>query len=140
MKKLLLRTIPLIVLLITLSATSFSQQTTSAAPVFQNDYLKKSKNQKKAARIMLGGGGALVIGSIVWAIDDWGGASYGPTVLFWVGSASMIGSIPLFIASGKNKKRANAASVFLDFKKVPVLQQAGMGSQSFPVLGLKISL
>jgi hypothetical protein len=137
-------------LMLVVSTASFSQQTIVAAPVMQNDYLKKSKNQKTTAWIMLGSGAVLVTGAILWGYSSalssaWAApenddVNSGPDILSVVGSASMIGSIPFFIASGKNKKKARAASVFIDFKKIPTIQQDRMRSQSIPVLGLKVSL
>ena len=137
-------------LMLVVSTASFSQQTIEAPPVIQNDYLKKSKNQKTTAWIMLGSGAVLVTGAIlweyslalssVWAAPESDDINSGPDILSLVGTASMIGSIPFFIASGKNKKKARAASVFIDFKKVPTIQQDRMRSQAIPVLGLKVSL
>ena len=136
--------------MLVVSTASFSQQTIEAPPVIQNDYLKKSKNQKTTAWIMLGSGAVLVTGAIlweyslalssVWAAPESDDINSGPDVLSLVGTASMIGSILFFIAAGKNKKKARAASVFIDFKMVPTIQQDRMRSQSIPVLGLKVSL
>ena len=56
------------------------------------------------------------------------------------GAVSMLGSIPLFIASGKNKKRGNQASVFINMEKTTVLQRTVISNQSFPVVGVKINL
>ncbi len=53
-------------------------------------------------------------------------------------AVSMLGSIPFFIASSKNKRRANAVSAFVQIEKMPVFQ--GTGNQSFPAMGVRLSL
>lgn len=82
-------------------------------------YSKKHKNQKRTAWILLTGGTALTIGGVV-------GQAASFTVFVFTqpeeinetgsyvalaGLASMVTSIPFFIASGKNKKRANIALI-----------------------------
>jgi hypothetical protein len=44
------------------------------------------------------------------------------------------------IRSTINKKKAMAASVFIDMEKAQTLQGAAFSYQSFPVVGLKIPL
>ena len=71
-------------------------------------YLQRSKNQKTAGMALLIGGGVaigagLLIGnSSESSFDD---AATG-AVIGGVGVLAMLGSIPLFIASGKNKRKA----------------------------------
>ena len=123
-------------LLLCLSQT-FAQQTTPSQPLSQQDYLKKSKSQKTAAWIMLGGGLALDIAAAAWGASHWN--SSGPDFLFVIGSASMLGSIPLFIASSKNKKRAAKATTYLELQKVPAVTLARISFRSSPTLSLKIT-
>jgi hypothetical protein len=84
-------------------------QLVAQEPVKNRDYyLTKSKKQKSAAIILLAGGGAAVaVGLLIGdskesSFDD---AATG-VIVGGVGVLSMIGSIPLFIASGKNKRKA----------------------------------
>lgn len=81
-----------------------------------NDYLTKSRNQKMAAWILLGGGVVGVgIGSViefnnapknlVSIITDQTYNSSGIAVAF-IGGGMAVASIPLFIASSRNKKKA----------------------------------
>ena len=93
-------------LLIVLSASTFSQQTNPVPTVTKPDYLQKSKNQKTAAWILLGGGTALAAGGFIWASSNIFSTSSGPEVLLLVGIGCMTGSIPFFISSSKNRKRA----------------------------------
>jgi len=81
--------------------------------------LKKSKNQKTAAWILLGAGaGVAITGGIIgtnaiknsnpddpWDIFPRGSLAGGGMVLG--GLAATVVSVPFFIASGRNKKKAN---------------------------------
>ncbi len=128
----------------------------SVAPA--TDYMKKSKRQRTTANILLYGGIATVITSIAIAsketddafIDLFGGdetSDFGAAnVLLITGLTSIAGSIPLFIAAGKNRRKA-AATVSLDMKKIywpgPLAQSAAGSSFqrfSYPALTLKIPL
>ena len=58
---------------------------------------------------MLGGGAALVLGGAILDLSsDWNKSETPYLVVIGIGGASMVGSIPLFIASGKNKRKAMA--------------------------------
>jgi len=131
----------------------FSQQTSPAPALTRQDYLKKSKNQKKAAWILLGGGTVMMItGSVIWsnAVED----NVDPdnplspllapatttkgTGLVLAGLLVSAGSIPLFIASGKNRRKAAALS--FDFQKVHQVQNSAFVNKSLPSLTLKFNL
>ena len=137
-------------MLIAFTATSFGQQVPASTPAPpQTDYLQKSKNQKTWAWILLGSGAALMIGGSIAHFNhvnnDPGDvpADFGvdaATGVATIGLFSAIGSIPLFIASSKNKKKANAASVFIDMEKAQVLQGTVFNNQTFPAVGVKIHL
>lgn len=86
----------------------------------QTDYLKKSREQKTGAILLLGGGVGLMVASMATAASNtngtlnlWG-VSAPPSAekknagvgLFIAGGVAAMGSIPLFIAAGKNKRRA----------------------------------
>ena len=145
------KTIILSLLLIIATAT-FSQQTNPLPALTKQNYLQKSKNQKTAAWILVAGGAALIVtGAIVWAnevnkraeTDPFGGlvAVYTTTSGYWIVAAGLVaaaGSIPLFIAASKNKRKAMS----LSFKKetVPHLQKNSFVNRSIPSLSLKINL
>lgn len=126
-------------LLLMVSVVSFSQPTTET-PMVKTDYLQKSKNQKTTAWVLLGGGaGFILVGVLIGngkeaSFDDVGTG----VVLGGIGALSMLGSIPLFIASGKNKRKAMSMS----FKNemIPQLQNGSFVNRSIPSLSLKISL
>ncbi len=139
-------------LLLIISVASFSQPGTNVAPAIKTDYLQKSKNQKAAAITLAAGGGVLIL----FGIPSWGsGFSDGldfsnphpetgaakmksATAFFIAGGALILGSIPLFIASAKNKLR----SMNLSFKNetTTLVQKGSFANRSVPSLTLKISL
>ncbi len=142
-------------LLLAFAATSFGQQLpASGSALTKSDYLRKSKKQNKTGLIFLTAGAGLIItsfivprGELVYdgiCIGSYCSDKYKNDGLksgfFISGVVSALGSIPFFIASGKNRKRANATSVFIDIEKVPMFQYATRKSQSFPVVGLRLSL
>src|ERR1700741_2560430 len=112
-------------LLLALPATSFCQKTNDTVPVVKTDYLIKSKNQKTAAWVLLGGGTALI--GVGFLIGDSKNATFDDAgtgvVLGGIGFLSAVGSIPLFIASGKNKKKAMKATTFIKMETAPSFQK-----------------
>jgi len=127
-------------LLLALPAASFCQKTNDSVPVIKTDYLVKSKNQKTAAWVLLGGGVALIgagflIGDSKNATFDDAGTG---VVLGGIGFLSAVGSIPLFIASGKNKRKAMNASAFIKLETVPLLQKQSFVQNSYPAFSVNI--
>ena len=122
----------LVNLLMTFSVASFSQQTTTATPAVKTDYLKKSKKQNTAAWILVGGGFAFtttgILVGINGAAEEIIGAFTGEKSnkfeigagFFYTGLATMLGSIPLFIASTRNKRKASAVSTFFKIETLSV--------------------
>ncbi len=133
-----------LLLMMTISTNLFSQQTIAAKNA---DYLKKSKNQKKVAWIMLGGGTTFVLtgmiiphGEVVHAGflgDDYKNdgirSSFQSTGIIF-----MLASIPFFIASSKNKKKA--ASVSINNEKIQTLQKGSFAYKFVPAVRLTIRL
>jgi hypothetical protein len=133
-------------ILLVITINSFCQKLTS------DQYLKKSKNQKTAAWVLLGGGAALFItglaiprGEELWD-DIWGIPTVGHKndgvkgALYLTGTLSMLGSIPLFIASGRNKGKAVAASANFQMQKRPVMQVASVVNRLYPAVSIRIGL
>ena len=135
-----MKKIILFALLLILSARSFSQQSYPSTPLTRSDYLQKSKNKKTAAWVLLGGGivligtGFLIGASSESSFDD----AYTGGIFVGVGVLSAIGSIPLFIASGKNKRKA--ASLSFKNEMAPQLLKNSFVSRIVPSLSLKIQL
>src|SRR4030095_6141550 len=137
-----------------LTALSLFSQSKTNVGVSKSDYLLKSKNQKKTGRTLLLGGPGLVITSFIIPRGDlvYDGICVGPycsdeykndnikTALFLVGVASDLVSIPFFIASKKNKKRAMNVSTSFKMEKAQVIQHATFVNRSFSAFSVKISL
>jgi uncharacterized membrane protein YebE (DUF533 family) len=88
-------------------------------PLSAAQYLKKSKSQKTAAFILLGAG------AVAFIVVSPGNLSFEASGnLIVAGGLAALGSIPLFIASGKNKRKSRNATVFLfKIESAPVLVQ-----------------
>lgn len=82
----------------------------------KSDYLLKSKNQKTVAWVLLGGGAALFVAGVLIGSDTEAGEWFGDNlekgaIVAGVGAAAALGSIPFFISSGVNKRRAAELSI-----------------------------
>ena len=120
----------------------------------RNYYQQKSKKQKKVAWMLLGGGATLVLTGIIIPKGEskgFTGSYYGlpaeehkndgiKAAIGLSGVLSMAVSIPVFIVSGKNKKRAMAATTFFKMEKAPDLHQGSIIQRSYPSIAVKINL
>jgi len=123
-----------------LTTSSFCQQTEVSPTLTKQDYLQKSKNQKTAARILLWGGAAVAIGAIIFDVNsDWSKSETPYIVAFSAGCASMIGSIPLFVASKRNKRKGMDFTTYFEIRRNPVATNTGLTFHSTPTLSLKFS-
>ena len=139
-------------LLVFLLATTFAGLTQSLM-LTKDDYLQKSKRQKTTGFIFLCGGAALLItgavvgtssaadeiASIITEGDD-DNSFLAAGVMVATGVAAMAGSIPFFIASGKNKKKAAKISAAIKFDNRKLLQGQKISMRYYPAASLKISL
>jgi len=135
-------------LLLSIAGKIFSQaDTTTPNSSIKTDYLKKSKTQKTIAWTMLGVGTAMVVAGVVTA----GNADYNPypipptdekfyngATLILLGVLMDLGSIPLFIAGAKNKRRA--LSVSFKNELAPQLRQGSIVRTPVPSISLAIRL
>jgi hypothetical protein len=122
-----------------------------------NSHIQKSKKQKTAAWIMLGGGAGMALAGLLIMTKDAGQEvagilitvftlgtvtpeqpkkRAGGPVLTIAGTGAMLGSIPLFSASAKNKTKANLILKNESLLFNPQLQT----KDHFFALGVKISL
>lgn len=105
----------------------------------KQDYLKKSKNQKTAAWVMLGGGLTVAVGAAILDVSgDWTKSDTPYMVAVYTGGASMLGSIPLFIAAGKNKRKA--MNMAFRFQSIQLSQGSWFLQKKIPSLRLGINL
>ena len=139
--------ITLSLLLALFSNMSFSQIIIKNLPAVNTDYLQKSKRQKTAAWILLGAGGTLMVTGV---IIPRGGLIHESlfqktykndgikSTLTSTGIVAILGSIPLFIASSKNKRKA--ANLSFKNETVPGFYKQSIVSQPAPSLTIKICL
>ena len=140
----------MIFLLLCFALTSFSQGKMQAG-ISKNDFLRKSKKQKTIGWIFLGGGAALVTTGLLIPEGDVTGFSVYPdwsdthendgikAALSLTGVLSMLGSIPFFIASSKNKRRAGT-TVSFNSQRILLPRQSAFVTCVQPALTLKIGM
>lgn len=144
-----MRKIACLVLLLVITLSGFTQSTL----LTKEDYLQKSKKQKKAGVILLSGGGALVVtGTVIgfsaarnelaniFSETDNDKKFVGAGVLLVTGLAAMAGSVPFFIASGKNKRRVAKITAAIKIENTNLLLGQSISIRSYPAASLKISL
>jgi hypothetical protein len=109
----------------------------------KEDYWQKSKNQNTAGWIMLSGGLALsVIGTIglnaTFNLWEESSAADAYSIMILTGTGLSLGSIPLFIASHRNHKKA--ANLSFKSQHIFIPQQNSVVFKSQPALSLVIQL
>ena len=126
-------------MLLLLATTSFCQQTDSWS-LTRQDYLDKSKKQKTTAWVLLGAGTAVAVGGAILDVSgDWSKSETPYLVAIAAGGASMLGSIPLFIASGRNKRKAMNASSWLEIRKQPFPTNTGIALHGTPTISVNLN-
>ena len=126
-------------MLLFVTANALGQQINPNQPLTRQDYLKKSKTQK-TAWILLGGGAAVAAGAAILDVSsDWSKSETPYLVALSIGCASMLGSIPLFIASKRNKRKAMNASTYFEIQQYPVPTNTGLTLHSTATLSLKFN-
>jgi hypothetical protein len=127
---------------IVLVTQTFCQKIPEHQPDSQVYFLNKSKSQKSGGWSLLGAGtGLVLVGLLIGnressSFDD---AATG-AILGGLGVVSALGSIPLFIASGKNKRKAANASAYFKLQKIPFKKESGFNLNSYPAVCFKIKI
>ncbi len=136
----------LLAFLLCLQVGGFTQEP-ATTPTASEMYLKKSQSQKTSAWVLLGGGAALASGGLIIAMNNLNffveetSSDYDlGTGMFWVGSVSMLGSIPLFIASARNKGRAMSASAYLKLEDYQAISRDGFRKDSYPAFSFRLTI
>jgi len=130
-----MRKLTILCFLLLFGTASFSQETKPSTSLTKEELLSKSKSQKTFAFILLG------VGVVTIAILAPGKTDLDAVGPLAIGSGlCIIGSIPLFIASAKNKRKAMNASAFIEMQRIPQMKQGGINMQPTPAIGVKISL
>jgi hypothetical protein len=144
----------ILMMLLAFTTVSFAQQVTPNTNWRDSDLYKKSKTQSIAGWSLTGAG---TIGLIVTLAEDasqdvagvftvvLSNATVKPehksyTAAYVISGAAVAGGVYLLSASAKNRKKAKAASVFIDMEKAPMLQGTKFSYESFPVVGVRIRL
>lgn len=130
-----MKQITICTILLVLSATSFCQETQPSTTLTRDEYLKKSKAQKIFGFIFLGAG-AITLISVSGGNTDFG--TLGTLVV--AGGLATLASIPLFIASGRNKRKAKNASLSIKVEKNQTIQPNELSFHLFPAISLKLNL
>ncbi len=130
-----------LIILLAFAFSSQSQQTTPDKVVTSDFLLKKGKRQSTAAWILLGGGVALVGTALL--IGDSEESSFDDAatggVIAGVGILSALGSIPLFIASSKNKRKAMNMTGHLKLERY-YSPTGGISSRPGPAIAIRVNL
>jgi hypothetical protein len=127
-----------LLLLSLLSFNCISQQTNLSPSVTKQDYLKKSKKQKTIAFVLAGGGSIAWLAGLGKYMNQEDNIDGGGEAAMIIGGTVALVSIPFFIISSKNKKKAMRMS----FKNqvIPQLQNSGFVHRTIPSINLKIDL
>ena len=127
----------LLTCLLVLTVTSYSQQNSNPHHLDYDHYMTKHKNQKTVAGILLIGGiGMMGIGTLIITGQGVLTADESDTILPAVGLVSSLCSIPFFIISGTNKRRA--ASISLGNQQLFLPQNNTFVLKTQPALTLKV--
>lgn len=135
-----------LVLLLCMTA-AYSQPAAKPQRFSAEDYLQKSRRQKTIGFVLLVTGGAAMAPSVPFFIKASGDRSLngldvvGVALLFGGGGTLLtLTSIPLFAASGKNKRKAAALSGHINVEMGTWPLPAGAGVQMLPSLSLRLQL
>lgn len=97
-----------------------------------------------AGLVMLAGGGTMIIvgvakftNELTFDFRDGYNGGEGGAVLSLVGLGSMLCSVPLFIASARNKRKASKLSTGLTLQRTIVPTGTGFVSHAMPALSLQ---
>jgi hypothetical protein len=103
----------LTVFLILLCCTAYSQDTRPAKhPKTKEGYLSKSREQRMGGFILLGAG---IIGIAAVAPGNAGFGTTGSVAL--LSTAAILGSVPLFLAARRNKRKSRKMSAYFQLDK-----------------------
>ena len=122
-------------MLVILSMPIFSQQVNPKQPLTSAKYLAKSKTQGVFGFILLGAGTTTLV---ILSKGNTDLDAVGPLAV--MGGLSTLGSIPLFIASGRNKRKAIKALASLNFHKTESGNVLAKHLPPVPAITLKINL
>lgn len=133
----------LFILTFSIGLNVFGQQTIPASAL-KTDYLKKSKRHGTTAKVLLIACPVLIAAPFLFTSRDYrrnGDATEGIVYTSMaLGMLCLPASIPFFIASARNKKKANLLSATFKMENRSKIQQSSLVQQSYPAIALHIKL
>ncbi len=133
-----MKKITTLIVLFAITLAAYCQQTNFSPTLTKQDYLKKSKNQKILAFSLAGGGAIAWLAGVSKYMNREDNVDGGGEAAMIIGGTAALASIPLFIISSKNKKKAMSMS-FIN-QRLPQLQNNGFVYRAIPSLSFKINL
>jgi hypothetical protein len=131
-------------LLMAFSAAGFAQEKAPVQMKTKEELLQKSKNQKTTGFIMLGAGAAAAAAGYALFWNDFNlydeNSGNGGAILGIAGGLSMVGSIFFFVASGNNKREANAMTASFKMEKGVPPMLRDIGPTYYPAFSLKFNI
>lgn len=132
-----MKTISIFLVILFVSLQSFGQN----QALSKEDYSQKSKNQKTTGWILLAGGTTMAVAGLIsmsnqdfWSSDN---SSYDASgFLFFGGLAVDLASIPFFISSAKNARKA--ATISFNYQKAYFPQHNTFVAKMQPTITLRI--
>lgn len=142
-----------IAIMLFLEATGQPQQQLTTQ-LTKAEYLKKSKRQQTTGIILVSSGAfSTTIGLVVAVVsapgailDAFGGNTGGGrslevgSIMFYSGIIIMAGSVPFFIASGKNKKLSRQTNITFNLSQLPAEASFVYKQNQVPSIGVSIRL
>lgn len=125
--------------------TGMSAQVADSSRQQASDLLRKANKQNTAGWIILGGGAGLAAAGLIIGVatvwpsiieGDNTGTDIGGAMIV-TGLAGMVGSIPVFIASGKNRKKA-ATMVLIKMENSSYMNQYTMAEKRYPAVAFNV--
>ena len=129
----------LVILLSTCVLNGFSQDSLSMKHDYtREEHLTKSRHLATLGFVMLGGG--IGITYLIATMDNGKGSSAGEYALMALGTAGVLGSIPVFISAFSHKHKANKMStgIFLE-PTIPGHRPTSLPA-AIPAVGFRIRL
>ena len=120
-----------------ISTSTFSQETNHQTAVKDKEYYQSKGSQQLVSGSMLLGGGIIAI-----AILSAGNSDFGVLPpLSITAVAGTVGGVCLLMSSAQNKKKARSMNAFLNqLETAPVPRQYSLGRQYFQSLAIEIGL
>jgi hypothetical protein len=119
----------LVMIFLVLVSSAHAQQTTPA----KDELLRRGKHQKTAGFVLLGAG------ALLFAIAAPGEVSFDEAAILAVGGgAAVLGSIPLFLASGRNKRKAMRMTTSFRLQQFPLLPPGNWSITRIPTFAVSL--